>query len=378
MTMKKFKSVRILFLTLLILACSGSDESTTDDTTDDAVDDAVDDVIVEEFDVPTLLTDATNTLILPTLSDFNDQAKAFDNLASTYLSETSETNLEALRNQWVVTTLSYEKTYVFHIGSARDRFLHRAIYNWPTVADAIEEFISDGEITEESVAAISPQIKALAGIEYLLFKSTVAETNNEFVADENRREYLRLSVEFLVGQAERLLSIWQSDGDDYATTFINNEDTGIRASFNLFFNGLNNAVDTGKVTKIGKPGGFETSAIPNPEIVQAPFSNISLQLLEVSMEMVEESFFGEGITTISDYIFFVLQENSLNNDIQSKIDEVQEAITAIAVPLEEAVTTNPTAVETLHTKLTELGILLTVDARSALSVIITNTDNDGD
>ncbi|MEM1258865.1 MAG: imelysin family protein [Bacteroidota bacterium] len=174
-------------------------------------------------------------------------------------------------------------------------------------------------MTAESITAIGPQIKTLAGIEYLLFKSTVTATNGKFVADENRREYLRFSVEFLVSQADRLLSIWQSDGDDYATTFINNEDMGIRASFNVFFHGLNNAVDTGKVTKIGKPGGLETSDIPNPEIVQAPFSNISLDLLSVSMEMVEEAFFAEDITTISDYIFFVLQEHSLNNDIQSKL-----------------------------------------------------------
>ncbi|MEO0573484.1 MAG: imelysin family protein [Bacteroidota bacterium] len=377
--MKKLKSLRILFLMLFVLGCGGSDESTTDDMVDDgAVDDMVDDTVMEEFDVPSLLADATNSLILPTLSDFNAQAGIFSSLATTYLDETSETNLEALRTQWITMTLAYEKTYVFHIGLARDRFLHPAIYNWPTVAEAIEDFISDGEITEASVAAISPQIKALAGIEYLLFKSTVTETNNEFSLDENRREYLRLSVEFLIAQADRLLSIWQPDGDNYATTFINNEDTGIRASFNLFFNGLNNAVDTGKVTKIGKPGGLETSEIPNPDIVQAPFSNISLELLTVSMEMVEEAFFGEGITNISDYIFFVLQEDSLNDDLQTKIDEVQEAIAAITVPLEEAVTADPTAVENLHTKMTELGILFTVDVRSVLSIIITATDNDGD
>ena len=366
--MKKIKSFRLLVLALLIFGCNGSDESNTDNADD----------TVEEFDVPTLLADATNSLILPTIANFKAEADTFGNLTTTYLNDLSETNFNALRDQWIQMSLTYEKTYVFHIGVARDRFLHRAIYNWPTVPDALENFITDSEITEETVAVISPQIKALAGLEYLLFKSDIAETHAEFVADEKRREYLRLSVEFLTGQANRLLTIWDTNGEDYATTFIENEGTGIRASFNLFFNGLNNAVDTGKVTKIGKPGGFETSATPNPEIVQAPYSNTSLDLLMASMETLEEAFFAEDIANISDYIFFVLQENSLNNDIQTKINEVKEAIAVINVPLEEAVINNSSQVENLHTKLTELGILLTVDARSALSVIITSTDNDGD
>ncbi|MEO0902969.1 MAG: hypothetical protein AAFY00_13560, partial [Bacteroidota bacterium] len=84
------------------------------------------------------------------------------------------------------------------------------------------------------------------------------------------------------------------------------------------------------------------------------------------------------ITNISDYILFILKEDSLNNDIQTKIDEVQEAIEAINVSLELAVNDNAAEVENLHTKLTELGILLTVDASSTLSIIITSTDNDGD
>ncbi|MEM9078109.1 MAG: imelysin family protein [Bacteroidota bacterium] len=378
--MKKINLILLYIITGLFVGCGGSDDppmETPDDTIDD-VGTVDDDMGVEEFDLPMLLADVTNSLILATITDFNDEASTFKNAVDTYLSEPNEVNFEALRAQWIVTTLAYEKTYVFHIGVARDRFLDRAIYNWPTVASAIEEFIANNEVTEETIAPLSPQIKALAGIEYLLFKGDVASTNQEFLDDEKRREYLRLSIDFLVFQADRLLAIWSSEGEDYATTFINSEDTGVRASFNLFFNGLNNAVDVAKVTKIGKPGGLETSDIPNPDIVQAPFSNISLDLLSVSVEMVEAAFFADDITNVSDYIFFILQENSLNDDLQAKIDEVQAAIDAITISLELAVTDNTAEVENLHTKLTELGILLTVDARSVLSIIITSTDNDGD
>ncbi|WP_240751463.1 imelysin family protein [Flagellimonas onchidii] len=176
-------------------------------------------------------------------------------------------------------TRAYESTYNFHIGMARARFLHQAIYNWPTVATALEDFIANNEVTEETLAPISPQIKALAGIEYLLFKSDVTTTNQEFVDNAKRRDYLKYSSSFLISQADRLLNIWAEDGEDYANTFINSNATGIDGSFNLFFNGLYNSIDTGKVTKIGKPAGLENSPNSNPDIVQAPYSGQSLALL---------------------------------------------------------------------------------------------------
>ena len=137
-----------------------------------------------------------------------------------------------------------------------------------------------------------------------------------------RREYLAEAGKFVEAQAKRLLRIWNTEGDNYAKTFINNEASGINNSFNLLFIGLYNAANTAKVTKIGKPGGFEKSPRTNPKKVKAPYSDESLALTQNSIEVIE--------------------------------------------------------VENLHAKLTALNIWMGVDARSILSVIITSTDNDGD
>ncbi|MEO0901249.1 MAG: imelysin family protein, partial [Bacteroidota bacterium] len=186
--MKKINLLSIYIIIGLFIGCGESDNSPTDNP-DDTIDDVGsvdDDMGAEEFEVPLLLADVTNSLILPTITDFNVEASRFNDLTDTYLGDPNETNFEALRDQWIQTALAYEKTYVFHIGIARDRFLNRAIYNWPTVTNAIEEFIANNEVTEETVESLSPQIKALAGIEYLLFKGDVATTNQEFLDDEKR------------------------------------------------------------------------------------------------------------------------------------------------------------------------------------------------
>lgn len=361
--MRKKYPLSVLLLVTLLFACNSSDNGTPTE---------------ENFDVSRLLTEVTNKTIIPAIVEFNTQANIFNDLVAVYLNDSSEANLSSVRAQWIETALAYERTYNFHIGIVRARFLHQAIYNWPTVASAIEDFIANDEVTEQTVAAISPQIKALAGIEYLLFKGDLATTHKSFLDSDKRRDYLKYSVAFLTSQAIRLSDIWAADGENYASTFVTNDASGIDGSFNLLFNGLYNAVDTGKVTKIGKPAGLEKSPNTNPDIVQAPFSDLSLELLSESIEMVEEVFFSNSNTNISDYIFFILDDNGLNTDIATKINEVKLAIEAIPVPLEEAVDSNPTEVATLHAKLAELGVLISVDVRSVLSIIITSTDNDGD
>ncbi|MEO9513890.1 MAG: imelysin family protein [Flavobacteriaceae bacterium] len=354
----------IILLIILFSGCNASNDDTDGEE--------------EVFNVRELLNDVTINTIVPTIEAFNSESKSFDALVATYVNNPTESDLNALRNQWIRTSLSYESTYNFHFGPARARFLHQAIYNWPTVEAAIEDFIANNEINEETIAPISPQIKALSGLEYLLFKADITTTNQEFINDMKRRDYLKHSSVFLVSQADRLLTIWAADGEDYASTFVNSTATGLDGSFNLFFNGLYNATDTGKVTKIGKPAGLENSPNANPEIVQAPYSNQSLELLEQSIVTTENVFFNENQVDISDYIFFVTKDDVLNNAIEAAFNDVKQDIQDIPGTLEAAVINNPSEVEALHTSLTNLNVLLGVDARSILSVVLTSTDNDGD
>lgn len=286
--------------------------------------------------------------------------------------------LESLRKHWIRTAFAYERTYNFHFGVAKSRFLHQAIYNWPTVSEAIENTLETKEISEKTLTAVSPQIKGLAALEYLLFKDDLAAVHQKMIQQPQRREYLKLSGAFLAAQAQRLYRIWDTNGDNYAKTFVTNTAKGLNNSFNLLFNGLYNAANTAKVTKIGKPAGLENSPRTNPKKVQAPYSNTSLALTLESVEVIEDMFFGTEHPNISEYISSLAEDETTNQRIKTAIDEIKSAIAAIPVPLEEAVDAYPTEVENLHLKLTALNIWMGVDARSTLSIIITSTDNDGD
>ncbi|MBO0590047.1 imelysin family protein [Cellulophaga sp. E16_2] len=332
------------------------------------------------FDLDLMFSDVAQNIILPTIANFVTEANALQIAATNYTTNTTEANLESLREEWKRTAIIYEKTYTYNFGSAKDQFVHNSIYNWPTVPRSVEYFISENNTIDDALMlTISPQVKSLAALEYLLFADDLATTNTAFLASEKRRNYLRLSSSYVTSRANLLFSIWDSSGENYTSTFLENSGSGISSSLNLYYNGLYNTIDVTKTTKVGKPAGLEKSDVVNPELTQAFYSNTSLAIIEANMKTVELAYFGSANTLgLDDYVQSISKSTTLNTTIQAKFTEIYAAIKAIPVPLAEAVTSNHTEVQTLHTKLNELQVLFAVDVQSILSIIITTTDTDGD
>lgn len=333
----------------------------------------------ESFNVSDLLSDLTRYQIIPTVDNFNEQAVRLNTIIEAYLSNPNEDEFLKIKNQWKLTTLAYEKVYAFNIGNVRSQFLHEAIYLWPIATNSIEDILQKTpQIDENAIAALSPSIKSIAALEYLLFKSGTTETNTEFISSENRQNYLKYAALNIQQQSERIQNIWSTSGENYSDEFINSNENGIQGSFNKYFNGLYNLIDTGKVSKIGKPSGLENSPVINPLLSQAFRSDLSLPILKENMVILERAYFNPEGLGINDYVTYIRRNDDLNLLIQEKISEVKLAIEAIPVPFFDAITSHYSLVEDLHTKLKELLIIFSTDLRSTLSIVITSTDNDGD
>ncbi|MDO7136509.1 imelysin family protein [Algibacter lectus] len=357
------RNLSILFLSFLLFTCNSSDDNTK-----------------ASFKVDLLLVDVVNQNILPAVDYFASESVNLNTAVETYLAASTEFNLEALRVQWQVSAKAYGSIYAFNIGDVRGQFMHQALFNWPTLPTAIENILINNEVVDEAlVLRLSPQIKTLSGLEYLLFGDDLSTVNAAFVSSEKRRNYLKYTASELKSQSERLQGIWgTANSAAYGSTFIANQETGIKGSFNLLYNGLFNLIDNAKITKIGKPAGLENSDNVNPEISQAYFSHTSLAIIENNIKSLEAVYFNPNGLGISDYVYATIDNDELNNAVEAKIAEVYAAIDAIPTNFYTAITSNPEEVENLHEKLGELGVLFSVDVRSILSIIITTTDNDGD
>ncbi|WP_034057642.1 imelysin family protein [Lacinutrix jangbogonensis] len=357
------KKISLLLVLLFAFNCNKNDDNQTDN---------------ESFNVKVLVSDITNKQILHKVNTFVNESALFNIKVEAYLAATTETNLSVVRDQWKQTALTYGAIYAYNIGAIRDQFMDRILYNWPTLPSAIENAINDNsEITQELVAGLSPQIKTLSGLEYLLFGSDLEAANNLFIASEKRRNYLKFVALDFKTQAERLKGIWNTPGN-FSLSLIDNEDTGIQSSFNIIYNGLYNLIETAKISKIGKPAGLENSSLINPDQTQAYFSALSLLILKENINSVEKTYFNTEGLGIDDYVFFITKNMALNTAIATKIIDVKNAIDAIPVSLFNAIISHPNQVRTLHEELEALSILFSVDVRSTLSIIITSTDIDGD
>ena len=360
--MKIIKYLVVSLLLFICIACNKDDDSNN-----------------TSFSVQNLISSEVEQQILPSIDIFFEATSQLNIAIETYINETTEANLLDAQMKWKLAALTYEKVYTFNIGEVRDNFFHLLIYPWPITTNAIENtLLNTTEITQELIDGLSPRAKSFAALEYLLFKSDLTTTNTEFLNSEKRLVYLNFSSEYLKTLSERLQNIWSANGTDYAARFITNNDTGIDGSFNLFFNGIYNIIDTGKVTKIGKPGGLENSAVTNTEMSQAYFSHTSLELLKSSIESIENTYFNTNGIGIDDYVFSITKTEELNTIIQEKIDAIYIAIDAMPTNLVDAINNQPQLVSTLHAKLNDLRIVFGVDLRSILSIVITSTDNDGD
>jgi predicted lipoprotein len=355
------KKLIVLYILFLAFACNSEQDETS-----------------PSFNIKGLLTDVTNQQILPAVSSFVNASTNLNTAVDTYTLQTTEANLIIVQNRWQQAALTYSQIYAFNIGEVRNQFMHQALYNWPTLPNAIENvLINNNDISEGLVSSLSPQIKTLSGLEYLLFSNDLSSTNTAFSSSEKRRNYLKFVALELQTQSERLEDIWGTT-QNYADIFINSNATGIQGSFNKLYNGLYNTIDTGKITKIGKPAGLENSQNTNPELTQAYFSAYSLTLLKQNLISIEQTYFNTEGLGINDYVEFITGNMELNIAIAETIQSTQNAIDTIPVPLFDAITSHPNEVALLHQELECLGILFSVDVRSALSIIITSTDNDGD
>ena len=359
--MKNIKNLMIFFVLSLCLSCN-EDESSDN-----------------SFSVPNLISSQVEQQILPAVNNFVDASSALNAAVTSYTNETTENNLLVARNEWKNTVAAYENVYTFNIGEVRENFLHLIIYPWPITTEAIENIIiENAEINQEVIDNLSPRAKTFAALEYLLFKRDLVSTNTEFLTSSKRLTYLQFTADYISSLSLRMHDVWSPEGNNYASRLISNRETGIDGSFNLFFNGIYNAIDTGKVTKIGKPAGLENSSVTNAELTQAHFSNNSLSLLKSSITSIENAYFNEDGIGIDDYVLSLTKTDDLNNAVEEKINAVYTAIDAITTNLVTAIDNEPQLVSTLHSKLDDLRIVFGVDMRSILSIVITSTDNDGD
>lgn len=335
----------------------------------------------ETFDKSELLTNYADNIIIPAYSAYKIKVDSLEIVVADFLTNKTVSNLTKVKEKFIGAYISYQSVSTFEFGPAESVYHRTSCNTFPCDTAQIKTNIQSG--TYDLNAANNIDAKAYPALDYLLFGNGKTEQQivDDFSIDVNatsRCNYLTTIVSELKTKATSIVSQWNSS---YRASFISSNGSDIGSSIGLLVNQLNQDFEITKNYRVGIPLGKKTLGIILPEKCEAYYSKKSLTLLKKQIESVEKIYSGNGGKGFDDYLSHLNAEyngGSLNTTITNQFVVVKQKIDLIPETLDNSIINNSAPVEAAYTELQRLVVLLKADMPSALGIVITYQDTDGD
>lgn len=352
-----------------------------------ACDDAESEKGKVNFDREAMLTNMADGLIIPAFTDFQDKVAAMHEAIQTFTATPDLNRLQEARSRMVSAWKTWQYVAYFEFGPAMEANLRNNVNIFPADSAQIDQNITAG--TYDLNTASNVDAKGFPALDYLLFgvagtEQAIVDYYTDAQAGNSRTTYLRDISAQINTLASQVLEGWQ----DYRTTFVASLGTEVGSSTGLLVNELNYQYDIDiKNGKIGIPAGKKSLGTTLPLKVEAYYSGNSLELAIAGLNAFKAIFTGttyegqQNNAGLDDYLNALdAQYNgqALSEAIVNQVNLGIEATKDIPQPLSEAVDTHPEEVDNAYLEIQRLVALIKVDMTSALGVLITFQDNDGD
>lgn len=344
----------------LMVSCGGSKESSV-------------------FDRKPILENVSANIIIPTYEKNLKAMMALDSAITSYKNTSTPASLSGVKEQWINVARLWKHAELFNFGPIESMFLESAIDYWPTDTAGIEKAIANYTNQDDYLVSIGSNKKGIAALEYLLFHKD-EETVHAELSQKNRLAYLQLLAKDLVNSLQQVLNAWK---DEYQKEFISKEGNKSNSSLTLLTNEMVFLIERVKNDKLSAPYGKQSLyAKVNPSLVEAPYSQQSLQLMKENILAIKEVFLGKDGKGIDDYLnaLEIKDEDGklLSEKIIAQFDATIASCEAVESPLIKAVETEKEALDQLYLNIINLTIILKNDMMSQLGLLVIFSDNDGD
>jgi predicted lipoprotein len=342
-----------------------------------------------EFDRSVMLNNYADNIILPNYEKLSSSLDSLSDLKDNFIASPSQISLDNLRQGLKNSWINWMYCSSFEFGPASNVLLRQTINTFPADTAQINANINSGTYTFGSASNIDAA--GFPTIDYLLFgtgmnDSEILDAYSIAVDATNRKQYLNDVVEYIESNADGVCNSWKASGGNYVSTFKNATGTDVGSSTGMLVNDLNFDYENLKNFRIGIPLGKQTLDIPLPEKVEVLYGKYSSELSRHFIRNIENIYLGRSRNGIDgkgldDYLVFInanYNGGSLNDVIKSRLSQVKIALDALPDDLGDAVVNNPTPVNDAYLKIVQALVLLKTDMPSALGILITYQDNDGD
>ena len=347
-----------------------------------------------DFDKFNLLKNLSDNYITPSLSAYNDKINTLNNDILSFTSNPSINGLSIVRNSWEEAILNWQDIAFLDFGPSEYILLRSQTNTFPIDTNELKNSIISGTWNFQN--STFNDSKGLQAIDYLLFKPGYTDTDliTYFQSDSNATNYLKSISEDLLININYVTEQWDLQKEDFINDF---ETTNTGYSSNSQGSSISNIINAlclhyefyvrrGKVgLPIGVFNGFSQQELPH--LVECYYSGKSFQNAIRSISSIRKFINGSSYTAndnglgLDDYMNFVnaeLNSQQLSTVIDNQIVTILYELDNYNNSLSDEIITNKTALSVSYGELQRLVPYIKVDMTSALGVLITYQDNDGD
>ena len=341
-----------------------------------------------EFDRKALIKHIGQEIILPSYRQWKTDIDQLEKQITTFTQAADVNTLQATKKALRVAYLSWQTCSFFEFGPAEKVILRGLVNTYPTQRDNINANIKSGSYNLATVSNISSV--GLPALDYLL--NGIADSpeaiaklyQNEGDTNGNRRKYLNDVIEILKNKAKEVQEAWKATNGNYLKTFTGSIGTEVGSPLGLLVNAyIKHYERFSRDGKIGIPTGMRSAGIARPLAAEAYYGGYSLALAIQNIKALQGLYLGTAKSSSQaavglDDLLISLDKKELNDKISAQFETILNKATALKDPFTQQIKTDPAPAQALYKELQKLLVLLKVDMASAIGVIITYQDNDGD
>ena len=392
----KFLKFLYVFSALLIIQSCKKSGCTDPEALNYNIDAQKDDnsCLYEDYDKLSLLTNLADNYIIPSLDAYKSKIVSLNIHVDSFIVNPNISNLTLLRTNWEGALLNWQDIGFLDFGPSENILLRKQTNTFPIDTAELNNSISTTEWNLDYVSSYDS--KGLQALDYLLFKP--GHTDNELITyyqnNISAKNYLKALAEDLNQNINYVTNEWITYREDFINDF---EVTTSNLSTNSQGSSISNIINAlclhyefyvrrGKVgLPLGVFNGF--SQLELPELLECYYSGKSTQNLVRSVNSLRKYVTGSSYLNndnglgLDDYMDFVnAEQNSqqLSTVIDNQFLTILEELNNINGPLSEEIINNKSQITQTYQELQQLVPYMKVDMTSALGVLITYQDNDGD
>lgn len=334
----------------------------------------------EPFDRAAMLTNIADNVIIPAYEQYQTDVASLKTAADAFTASPTASSLTAVKTTLSAAYHSWVACSAFEYGPADDLNLRSNANTFPVDTAVVEDNVGAGSFNLALASNIDA--KGLPALDYLLHgpNSTLADYTTDADAS-NRKQYLTTVVDDLKSTIDQVVTDWSASGSNYRATFIASDGVDVGSSLGMIVNEMNFDHEILKNARIGIPLGKKSLGSPLPEKVEGYYAGNSASLANAHIAHIEQLYLGGSGSGLDDYLVHLDAKHgsaSLNDAIKDQFDALQAALALVPDPMSAEAQAQSQAMENAYEESKTLVTLLKTDMPSAMSILITYQDNDGD